>query len=96
MKPVIVRYADDFVAGFEHKEDAERFLTDLEQRLKRFGLALHPDKTRCIEFGRYALANRRARGERRPKTFDFLGSRTIAEPRAKDGSGSGGSLKRSE
>ena len=70
---VIVRYADDFVAGFKHKEDTERFLTDLEQRLKRFGLALHPDKTRCIEFGRFAMANRRARGERRPETFAFLG-----------------------
>ena len=70
---MIVRYADDFVAGFEHQEDAERFLTDLEQRLNRFGLALHPEQTRCIEFGRYAMANRRARGERRPETFGFLG-----------------------
>ena len=68
-----MRYADHFVAGFKHKMDAERFLNDVEQRLKRFGLALHPDKTRCIEFGRYAMANRRARGERRPETFGFLG-----------------------
>lgn len=70
---VIVRYADDFVVGFQHKDDAERFLRDLRQRLNRFGLALHPEKTRCIEFGRFAMADRRARGERRPETFDFLG-----------------------
>ena len=70
---IIVRYADDFVVGFQHKRDAERFLCDLKDRLADFSLDLHPDKTRLIEFGRFALADRRARGERRPETFDFLG-----------------------
>ena len=70
---IIVRYADDFVVGFEHKSDAERFLCDLKARLASFSLDLHPDKTRLIEFGRQAIARRRARGERRPETFDFLG-----------------------
>ena len=69
----IVRYADDFVVGFQHKRDAERFLCDLKDRLAAFSLDLHPEKTRLIEFGRFAMANRRARGERRPETFDFLG-----------------------
>ena len=70
---IIVRYADDFVVGFQHKRDAERFLCDLKDRLASFSLELHPDKTRLIEFGRFADAGRRARGERRPETFDFLG-----------------------
>ncbi len=70
---VIVRYADDYVAGFECKEDAEQFLKDIEERLSEFGLNLHPDKTRLIEFGRYAMEDRKKRGERRPETFDFLG-----------------------
>ena len=70
---IIVRYADDFVVGFEHKSDAERFLRDLKARLASFSLDLHPDKTRLIEFGQHAIARRRARGERRPETFDFLG-----------------------
>ena len=70
---VIVRYADDVVIGFEHKRDAERSLHALGERLGQFELALHPDKTRIIEFGRFAEANRRARGLGRPETFDFLG-----------------------
>ena len=70
---IFVRYADDYVAGFQHKEDAERFLKDLQERLGQFGLELHPDKTRLIEFGRYAIANRKTRGQGRPETFDFLG-----------------------
>ena len=61
------------VVGFEHRRDAERFLHALGERLGQFDLALHPDKTRLIEFGRHAEANRRARGEGRPETFDFLG-----------------------
>ena len=69
----IVRYADDFVLGFEHRADAVRFRKDLQDRLKEYGLELAPDKTRLIEFGREAAANRRQRGERRPETFDFLG-----------------------
>jgi len=69
----IVRYADDFVVCFQYKVEAERFLQDLRVRLEKFGLSLHPDKTRLIEFGRDAEGDRRDRGEGRPKTFDFLG-----------------------
>ena len=70
---VIVRYADDNVVGFEHHDDAQRFLADLRDRLARFGLGLAPDKTRLIEFGRFAARDRRARGDGRPETFEFLG-----------------------
>ena len=70
---IIVRYCDNFLVGFQRKQDAERFLHDLRERLGQFELELHPDKTRLIEFGRFAMADRRARGERRPGTFDFLG-----------------------
>ena len=70
---IIVRYADDFVVGFQYQTDAERFLADLKERLARFELTLHPDKTRLIEFGAFAQANRRRRGLGRPETFDFLG-----------------------
>ena len=70
---IIVRYCDDFVVGCQRKEDAEQFLRALKERLGQFALELHPDKTRLIEFGRFALVDRRARGERRPETFDFLG-----------------------
>ncbi len=69
----MVRYADDFVLGFEHRHDAERFLGNLKERLADFGLELHPEKTRLIEFGKDAAHYRRQRGERRPETFDFLG-----------------------
>ena len=68
-----MRFADDYVAGFEHREDAERFLADLRGRFAEFGLELHPDKTRLIEFGRFAADNRERRGLRKPDTFDFLG-----------------------
>ena len=70
---IMVRYADDFVVGFQDRGDAERFLRDLRRRLEQFGLQLHPDKTRLIEFGRYAAERREKRGEGRPETFDFLG-----------------------
>jgi RNA-directed DNA polymerase len=70
---VVVRFADDFVMGFEHRDDAEQFLADLRERFARFGLDLHPEKTRLVEFGRFAAANRRARGERKPESFNFLG-----------------------
>lgn len=70
---IIVRWADDFIVGFEHQEDALRFLADLRERFAKFGLELHPDKTRLIEFGRHAARRRRARGLGRPETFDFLG-----------------------
>ena len=70
---IVVRYADDTVAGFEHRADAERFLADLRIRMAAFELELHPDKTRLIEFGRRAMAARAARGEGKPETFNFLG-----------------------
>ena len=70
---ILVRYADDFVVGFQFRENAERFLKDLKRRLERFELSLHPDKTRLVEFGGKAQANRRRRGQGRPETFDFLG-----------------------
>ena len=70
---IIVRYADDFVCGFQHLGDAKRFLRDLGERLAHYGLELHPDKTRLIEFGRFARVNRRQRGQGKPETFDFLG-----------------------
>lgn len=70
---IVVRYADDFVVGFELEPDARRFQAALADRLGRFGLELHPDKTRLIRFGRYAAEQRRRRGEGKPETFDFLG-----------------------
>lgn len=70
---IVVRYADDIVAGFEHRADAERFLQEWKDRLQKFGLELHPDKTRLIEYGRHAAENRKKRGEGKPEVFDFLG-----------------------
>lgn len=70
---IIVRYADDFVVGFEHRADAERFRGELSARLGKFKLELHEEKTRLIEFGRRAAQDRRKRGERKPETFNFLG-----------------------
>jgi group II intron reverse transcriptase/maturase len=70
---VIVRFADDFVAGFEYQGDAKQFLADLRDRFAKFSLELHPGKTRLIEFGRYAAGRRKARGTGKPETFDFLG-----------------------
>lgn len=70
---IIVRYADDFVVGFQYHSDALRFQTELIERLKKFELELHPDKTRIIEFGRFALSNREERGAGKPETFNFLG-----------------------
>ncbi len=70
---IIVRFADDFIVGFEHRDDAERFLAGLRERFAKFGLELHPGKTRLIEFGRFAVRDRSARGLGKPETFDFLG-----------------------
>jgi RNA-directed DNA polymerase len=70
---IIVRYADDFILGFQYREDAERFLKALEARMEQFGLEVHSEKTRLIELGRFAMANRERRGEGKPETFDFLG-----------------------
>lgn len=70
---IVVRYADDTVVGFEHRADAERFLADLRIRMAEFDLEPHPDKTRLIEFGGGAAADRAARGDGKPETFNFLG-----------------------
>jgi group II intron reverse transcriptase/maturase len=70
---IIVRYADDFVVGFQHKDDAERFHAALRERLEKFNLSLNEEKTRLIEFGRFADENRRGRGGGKPETFNFLG-----------------------
>jgi group II intron reverse transcriptase/maturase len=70
---IVVRYADDLVVGFQHRTEAERFLKEFRERLAKFGLELHPDKTRLIEFGRFAARDRKARGEGKPETFTFLG-----------------------
>ena len=83
---IIVRYADDQIVGFERRRDAERFLADLQERLARFGLRLHPEKTRLIEFGKGAIAARRTRGLGKPETFDFLGFTHFCGTR-RDGTG---------
>jgi RNA-directed DNA polymerase len=70
---IIVRFADDIVVGFEHEDDARRFWDAMRTRLQEFALSLHPEKTRLIEFGRHAAANRERRGLGKPETFNFLG-----------------------
>jgi hypothetical protein len=70
---IVVRYADDLVVGFQYRTDAERFLREFRERLAKFGLELHADKTRLIEFGRFAARDRKQRGEGKPETFTFLG-----------------------
>jgi group II intron reverse transcriptase/maturase len=82
---VVVRYADDNVLGFQYVAEADRFLAEFRERLRKFGLELHPDKTRRIEFGRFAEINRSQRGEGKPETFDFLGFTHIS---GKDRNGS--------
>ena len=76
---MFVRYADDMVVGFQREDDARRFQADLCARLGQFGLTLHPDKTRLLEFGRFAAENRRKRGLGKPETFNFLGFTHICE-----------------
>jgi len=75
---IIIRFADDFVVGFQYQDDAERFREELRGRLAKFALELHPEKTRLIEFGPHAARQRNARGEGKPETFTFLGFRHIA------------------
>ena len=82
---IVVRYADDSVLGFQHRAEAERFLQDWRERLRKFGLELHPDKTRLIEFGRFAAENRKRRGEGKPETFNFLGFTHICGRSRKNG-----------
>ncbi len=71
--------ATRLIVGFQHRTDAERFQEELRERLRTFNLELHPDKTRLIEFGRYAADRRAARGEGKPETFNFLGLTHICE-----------------
>ncbi len=70
---IVAHYADDLVVGFQYWTDAERFLREFRERLGKFGLELHPDKTRLIEFGRFAVRDRKRRGEGTPETFTYLG-----------------------
>ena len=77
--------ATHLVLGFERRADAERFLGELRERLGKFGLELHPAKTRMIEFGRWAIADRRQRGAGKPETFDFLGFTHLCEINRKSG-----------
>ena len=93
---IVVRYADDLVVGFQHRTDAERFLREFRERLAKFGLELHPDKTRLIEFGRFAVRNRKQRGEGKPETFTFLGfTHYCGQLTSTEPSSSGGSRRRS-
>jgi group II intron reverse transcriptase/maturase len=82
---IVVRYADDFVVGFQHRAEAERFLAALRERFAKFGLEVHPDKTRLIEFGQFAAPNRRKRGQGKPETFDFLGFTHICATKRSNG-----------
>jgi group II intron reverse transcriptase/maturase len=70
---IVVRYADDFIVGFQYESDARRFLDKMRERLREFALSLHPEKTRLIEFGRFAAERRQRRGLGKPETFNFLG-----------------------
>ena len=83
---IVVRFADDTVVGFQHRNDGERFLADLKDRLKVLALSLHAEKTRLIEFGKFAAERRAGRGKGKPETFDFLGFTHICGQKA-DGNG---------
>src|SRR6266702_8333503 len=82
---IVVRYADDLVVGFEHRTEAEQFLEAFRERLAKFGLELHPDKTRLIQFGRFAIQNRKQRGQGKPETFTFLGFTHYCGKRSSNG-----------
>ena len=82
---IVVRYADDIVVGFQNRSDAERFRAELTERVSKFALELHPDKTRLIEFGPFAAENRRRRGQGKPETFDFLGFTHICATKRSNG-----------
>jgi RNA-directed DNA polymerase len=82
---IVVRYADDTVVGFQHRHEALGFLNDLRERLAKFALSLHPEKTRLIEFGRFAAERRAARGQRKPETFNFLGFTHICGRKRSEG-----------
>ena len=70
---IVIRYADDTIVGFQHEHEAKAFLDDLKERMRVFELALSPDKTRLIRFGRHAAKQCQMRGEGKPETFEFLG-----------------------
>jgi RNA-directed DNA polymerase len=82
---IVVRFADDVVLGFQERSEAERFWKELSERLRKFRLELHPDKTRLLEFGPYAAENRGRRGEGKPETFDFLGFTHICGKKRSNG-----------
>jgi hypothetical protein len=82
---IVVRWADDFVVGFQHRSEAERFHKELAERFAKFKLKLHPEKTRLIEFGRYAAENRKRRGQGKPETFNFLGFTHICGKKRSNG-----------
>jgi len=82
---IVVRFADDIVLGFQVRSDAERFWKELAERLRKFRLELHPDKTRLLEFGPYAAEDRKRRGEGKPETFDFLGFTHICGKKRSNG-----------
>src|ERR1700675_3798352 len=68
---IVIRYADDTIVGFQHEHEARTFLDEIKERMRQFELALHPDKTRLIRFGRHAAKQREKLGEGKPETFDF-------------------------
>jgi group II intron reverse transcriptase/maturase len=82
---IVVRWADDFVIGFQNRTEAERCLAELKKRFGKFGLALHPEKTRLLEFGPFAIENRKRRNQGRPETFDFLGFTHICGKKRSNG-----------
>jgi hypothetical protein len=82
---IVVRYADDIVLGFQSRSEAERFQAELGERLRKFSLELHPEKTRLLEFGPYAAASRERRGQGKPETFNFLGFTHICAKRRSNG-----------
>ena len=82
---IVVRFADDMVLGFQVKSDAERFWAELTERFRKFALELHPEKTRLLEFGPFAVADRKRRGERKPETFNFLGFTHICGKKRSNG-----------
>jgi group II intron reverse transcriptase/maturase len=82
---IAVRYADDIVMGFQYRNEAEQFLQMMRERLAEFGLELHPAKTRLVEFGRFAIANRTRQGKGKPETFEFLGFTHVCAKQKSDG-----------
>src|ERR1700685_2379420 len=81
---IVVRYADDLVGGFENRAEAERFLEDFQERLAKFGLELHAEKTRLIEFGRFAVQDRERRGGGKPENVPFFGTRQFCGERREE------------